>query len=55
MRRKVLLKKAAAIVCGERDEQYGGPADTFGEIARLWSDWLDVSIGKEETDGSSRR
>lgn len=48
MRRKVLLKKAAAIVCGERDEQYGGPEDTFEEIARLWSDWLDVSIGAED-------
>lgn len=48
MRRKVLLKKAAAIVCGERDEQYGGPEDTFGQIAMLWSDWLEVPIGAED-------
>lgn len=48
MRRKVLLKKAAAIVCGERDEQYGGPEDTFGQIAMLWSDWLEVPIRAED-------
>lgn len=48
MRRKVLLEKAAAIVCGDRDEQYGGPEDTFGQIAMLWSDWLEVPIGAED-------
>ena len=40
MTRSEILTRAAEIVCGERDRQYGTPEDNFGLIASLWSDYL---------------
>ena len=37
MTRRETLDNAIRCVCGERDQQYGSPEDTFGLIARLWS------------------
>lgn len=35
--REKLLDEAKAIVCGDRDQQYGKPEDSFYVIAKLWS------------------
>ena len=34
------LDKANSIVNGARADQYGGPEDSFGRIAALWSSYL---------------
>ena len=40
MKRREILEKASACVCGDRDERYGSPEDSFKLIARFWSDYL---------------
>ena len=39
-----LLQEADAIINGERQKDYGPPAESFGRIARLWSDYLDQEL-----------
>lgn len=34
--RRVILQAAERCVCGDRDQDYGGPEDSFALIARLW-------------------
>lgn len=34
--RREILQAAERCVCGERDQDYGGPEDSFALIARLW-------------------
>lgn len=34
--RREILQAAERCVCGERDQEYGGPEDSFALIARLW-------------------
>ena len=48
MTRRKLLEKAAAIVCEDRNQQYGEPEDTFKDIAALWAAYLDDQIGPED-------
>lgn len=38
--RTAVLEKARACVCGEREEDYGSPEDSFGCIAELWETYL---------------
>lgn len=38
--RAAVLEKARACVCGEREEDYGTPEDSFGCIAELWEAYL---------------
>ena len=38
--RAAVLEKARACVCGEREEDYGTPEDSFGCIAELWETYL---------------
>lgn len=38
--RPEILDEAKKIVCGEREQQYGGPEDNFKLIARLWSEYI---------------
>ena len=38
--RRDILDRAAACVCGEREEDYGSPEDSFGLIAELWTSYL---------------
>lgn len=38
--REKLLEEAKRIVCGDRDQQYGKPEDSFCIIAKLWSDYI---------------
>ena len=40
MTRRKLLEKAAAIVCEDRNQQYGGPEDNFARIANLWTAYM---------------
>lgn len=38
--RAAVLEKARACVCGEREQNYGTPEDSFGCIAELWEAYL---------------
>lgn len=40
MTREEILAKAKKCVCGDREEDYGSPEDSFKLIARLWSEYL---------------
>lgn len=42
--RMALLQRAADIVDGDRDEQYGDPEDSFEAIATMWSAYLQHEI-----------
>ena len=35
--RQTVLKQAEFCVCGQREEDYGSPEDSFGAIAQLWT------------------
>src|SRR5690625_1340324 len=57
MTREEILEQAHKCVCGDRDEQYGSPEDSFRMIAKLWEPYLqercvsagaDVSIMPED-------
>ena len=41
--RAAVLEKARACVCGEREQDYGSPEDSFGCIAELWEAYLRAS------------
>lgn len=40
MKRKELLDKAAEMVCGQREQDYGTPEDNFKTIADLWQIYI---------------
>lgn len=40
MTRQEILDSAAKFVCGDRDQQYGGPETSFSAIADLWGCYL---------------
>lgn len=40
MKRDEILEAARTFVCGEREQDYGSPENSFGLIARLWEDYL---------------
>lgn len=42
--REKLLDEAKAIVCGDRDQQYGNPEDAFRVIAEMWTSYLGTEI-----------
>lgn len=44
MTRRKLLEAAAAIVCEDRNQQYGHPENNFRHIADLWTAYLDELI-----------
>lgn len=48
MTRKEILNAAEKCVCGDRDEQYGSPEDSFGVVARLWSVYLDRDLDAKD-------
>lgn len=51
MTRAEVLERAAQIVNGDRDEQYGKPEDNFKTIAAFWSEYLfgdTDSVGPED-------
>lgn len=40
MNRSDILDKAKACVCGDREQDYGKPENSFGVIASLWTTYL---------------
>lgn len=52
MTRQEILDSAAKCVCGDRDQQYGGPENSFRMIAELWGTYIRqrcVSAGADVT------
>lgn len=49
MTRKEILAAAEKCVCGQREEDYGTPEDSFGLIAELWAKALKPCV-PEGTD-----
>ena len=39
-----LLDEAKATICGERQDQYGAPEDSFPRIAAYWTTYLDRPV-----------
>ena len=50
MTRAEVLERAALIVNGDRDKQYGNPEDNFSRIAELWCAYLGAPdlVGAED-------
>lgn len=44
MKRAEILEAARVCVCGEREQDYGAPEDSFMLIAKLWSVYTDYPI-----------
>lgn len=44
MKRDEILAAAHVCVCGEREEDYGTPEDSFALIARLWNAYLGDNV-----------
>lgn len=42
MKRAECLRKAEACVCGQRQDDYGTPEDSFNKIAELWSAYFGI-------------
>ena len=40
MKRAEILDAAKACVCGEREQDYGTPEDSFGLIGQLWTVYM---------------
>lgn len=45
MTRKEVLEQAIKCVCGEREQEYGSPENSFNSIARLWTIYLQSAHG----------
>lgn len=43
-----ILDAAKGLVCKARQDQHGNPENTFAEIAKLWSGYLDREISPTE-------
>ena len=48
--RETILDAAKRCVCGEREEDYGAPADNFALIAALWETYVKARCVKPGTD-----
>ena len=46
--RRAVLNEAAAIVTGAREAAYGGPEQSFGTIADLWSVYLGRAVAPHD-------
>ena len=42
--RAKILDKAKQAICNDREGQYGTPEDSFNEIAKLWSPYIDKPL-----------
>lgn len=45
MNRSDILDKAKACVCGDREQDYGKPENSFSTIAGLWTTYLGNALG----------
>lgn len=48
--RKRVLSEAERCVCGQREQDYGGPEDSFRLIAELWEPYIRERIVSDGTD-----
>ena len=48
MTREEALTKALEIVTGARQQEYGGPEDSFAMIAEFWSTYLQFPVSAED-------
>lgn len=48
MKRKEILETAERCVCGDREQDYGRPENSFQIIANLWSDYLNGTATSDE-------
>lgn len=46
--RRTVLNEAANVVTGAREETYGGPEQSFGTIADLWSVYLGRAVAPHD-------
>ena len=44
MKRAEILDAAKACVCGEREQDYGTPEDSFGLIGQLWTVYMGTPV-----------
>lgn len=44
MKRKEILEKAAEMVTGHREGEYGSPENNFSRIGAMWSAYLGVTV-----------
>lgn len=44
MKRRKVLERATACVCGDREKDHGKPEDSFAKIAALWSAYTDMKV-----------
>lgn len=49
LKREQIVMAALSAINGDRDLQYGTPENSFTEIAKLWSAYLDMQITPEQT------
>lgn len=45
---KTILDEAADIIHGARQQEYGGPAESFGRIANLWGAYLGLELSPHD-------
>ena len=48
MKRKEILDRALACVCGDREQDYGSPENNFRKIADMWSAFMGIEITPTE-------
>lgn len=48
MKREEILDTAKDLTTGDRDEQYGSAATSFGRIANLWEQVLGIEVRPEQ-------
>lgn len=48
MKRDEILEAARVCVCGEREQDYGSPEDSFALISELWSAYLGISFTSKD-------
>ncbi len=44
MKRAEILEAARVCVCGEREQDYGTPEDSFSLIGRLWTAYIGITF-----------
>ena len=51
MKREEILNMAKSCVCGQREEDYGTPEDSFRVIGQLWETYLEARcIGNQQAE-----
>lgn len=48
MNRAEILEAAKACVCGEREQDYGSPENSFGLIAQLWTVYMNTRFTSKD-------